>query len=67
MDGGGDIMADEAVYPVPRNFLDGARVDASGYSEMYGRSVSDPEGFWGEAGRRLDWMTPYTKVKDVSW
>ncbi|MEO0982482.1 MAG: acetate--CoA ligase [Pseudomonadota bacterium] len=60
-------MSEAKTYPVPAAFAAGARVDASGYSEMYGRSVSDPEGFWGEAGRRLDWMTPYTKVKDVSW
>jgi acetyl-CoA synthetase len=34
---------------------------------MYKRSVEDPEGFWGEEGKRLDWFTPYTKVKDVSF
>ncbi|MBB5223943.1 hypothetical protein HNP73_003897, partial [Amaricoccus macauensis] len=33
-----------------------ALVDAAGYSEMYGRSVSDPEGFWGEQGGQLDWI-----------
>jgi acetyl-CoA synthetase len=34
---------------------------------MYGASIADPEGFWGEQGSRLDWMKPYTKVKDVSF
>src|SRR3546814_7475401 len=34
---------------------------------MYRRSIDDPEGFWGEQGKRIDWFTPYTKVKDVSF
>src|SRR5690606_8217342 len=37
------------------------------YEEMYRRSIDDPEGFWGEHGKRIDWFTPYTKVKDVSF
>ena len=34
---------------------------------MYTRSVEDPEGFWGEQGKRIDWIKPYNKVKDVSF
>src|SRR3546814_16625344 len=34
---------------------------------MYRRSIDDPEGFWGEQGKRIDWFTPYTMVKDVSF
>ncbi|MEZ5675761.1 MAG: AMP-binding protein [Thalassovita sp.] len=34
---------------------------------MYAASVSDPEGFWGEHGKRLDWFTPYTKVKNTTF
>ena len=34
---------------------------------MYAHSVKDPEGFWGEHGKRLDWFTPYTKVKSVNF
>ncbi|WP_340214243.1 acetate--CoA ligase, partial [Dinoroseobacter shibae] len=44
-----------------------AHIDSSKYSEMYAASVSDPEGFWGEHGRSLDWIKPYTKVKDTSF
>ncbi|MBB5223562.1 hypothetical protein HNP73_003509, partial [Amaricoccus macauensis] len=48
------------VAPRPANAivrpLPDALVDAAGYSEMYGRSVSDPEGFWGEQGGQLDWI-----------
>ncbi|MFV0333861.1 MAG: acetate--CoA ligase, partial [Tropicimonas sp.] len=40
---------------------------ASGYAALYASSVSDPEGFWGEHGKRLDWIKPYTKVKETSF
>jgi acetyl-CoA synthetase len=55
------------VYQVPAEFAARARVDAARYAADYARSVSDPQGFWGEVGRRLDWIRPYTRVKDVSF
>ena len=42
-------------------------IDAAKYDEMYAQSVNDPEAFWGEHGKRIDWIKPYTKVKDVSF
>ena len=39
----------------------------TGYAEMYAASVADPAAFWGEQGQRLDWMKPYTKVKNTSF
>jgi len=44
-----------------------AHVDAARYDEMYAASVSDPEGFWAEQGRRIDWMTPFGRVKNTSF
>ena len=44
-----------------------ALIDAAGYAETYRRSVEDPAGFWGEAGRRLDWIEPYRTVKNTSF
>ena len=44
-----------------------AHADAQKYEEMYAASVSDPEAFWGEHGKRLDWIKPYTKVKNTSY
>jgi acetyl-CoA synthetase len=44
-----------------------AQIDAKTYTDWYARSVNDPEGFWGEHGKRLDWIKPYTKVRDVSF
>ncbi|TPE52762.1 AMP-binding protein, partial [Amaricoccus solimangrovi] len=44
-----------------------ALVDAEQYAAMYAASMADPEGFWGEQGKRLDWIAPYTKVKNTSF
>ena len=37
------------------------------YEEMYEKSISDPDGFWGEVGHRVNWIKPYSKVKNVSY
>ena len=42
-------------------------IDANEYEELYANSIADPEAFWGEHGKRIDWIKPYTKVKDVSF
>ncbi|WP_034814292.1 acetate--CoA ligase [Hyphomonas sp. L-53-1-40] len=61
-------MSDAAkTYPVPAEFAAKANLSPEKYREMYAASISDPEAFWGEHGKRLDWIKPYTVVKDVSW
>ena len=57
----------EMLYKVPENWLARAYVDDAGYRDMYARSVRDPEGFWGEHGKRIDWIKPYTRVKRTSF
>jgi len=54
-------------YPVLKDATKNAHADAAKYKEMYERSVSDPEGFWGDEGKRLDWMKPFTKVKNTTF
>ena len=54
-------------YAVDSATADRALIDAAGYEEMYQRSVSDNEGFWAEQARRIDWIKPFTKIKDVSF
>jgi acetyl-CoA synthetase len=49
------------VYPVPAEFARDARFDADRYAAEYERSVRDPESFWGEVGKRLDWLVPYSR------
>lgn len=54
-------------YAVPQDVAARARVNADQYIEMYQRSVVDNEGFWAEQGERIDWIKPFTHVKDVSF
>ncbi|CAA7616800.1 acetyl-CoA synthetase [Magnetospirillum sp. LM-5] len=58
-------MAD--LFPVPAEFAKNALINEKTYQEWYDRSVKDPDGFWGEHGKRIDWIKPYTKVKNVSY
>jgi acetyl-CoA synthetase len=57
----------EQVYDVPVEWAKRAFVDDAKYKAMYDRSVADPNGFWGEHGKRIDWIKPYTKVKNTSF
>ena len=57
----------EAIYPVPAAWSQDALIDGARYDAMYRRSVEEPEAFWAEEGRRLDWIKPFTKVKNTSF
>jgi acetyl-CoA synthetase len=59
-------MTEEHVFPVPQAIAKSAWCDDAAYQAMYKRSIDDPEGFWGEHGKRIDWFKPYTRVKDVN-
>jgi len=53
---------EDKVYKVSADAAKRAHVDKAKYNEMYARSISDPDGFWMEHGKRIDWMKPYTKA-----
>ena len=57
----------DKTYNVPAEWQSRAWIDDQKYQAMYKRSVEDPAGFWGEHGKRLDWIKPYTKVKNTSF
>jgi len=57
----------EPIYPPADAFAASAHADNATYETMYAASISDPVAFWGEQGKRVDWMTPYTKVKDTTF
>ena len=59
-------MSDKT-YPPSASFAANAHIDAATYKSMYAASVSDPAAFWGEHGKRIDWIRPYSRVKDVSF
>ena len=60
-------MADSELFPVPADVAARAHVDEAGYAAMYARSIADPDGFWGEHGKRIHWIKPYAKVRDASF
>jgi acetyl-CoA synthetase len=61
-------MSEEKVYPVPPALAERAWIDATKYESMYRDSVDDPNAFWGKhAAERLDWLVPFTQVKDTSF
>ena len=60
-------MSEVVVHPVPREWAENALISAGSYEQKYRRSVEDPEGFWREEAQRLDWIRPFTKVKDTSF
>ena len=60
-------MSSEKTFPVSADWAARAWINQDKYQEMYNRSVQDPNGFWGEIGKRIDWMKPYTKVKNTSY
>ena len=59
-------MSDK-MYDVPADWRKRAYVDDAKYNEMYARSVKDPNGFWGEQAKRIDWIKPFSKVKNTSY
>jgi acetyl-CoA synthetase len=59
-------MSDKT-YPPSSDLVANAHVDAAKYEEMYAASINDPEGFWSEHGKRVDWIKPFTKVKNVNY
>jgi len=58
----------DTLYPVPAKFAERAWLGSfPEYQSMYDKSISDPDAFWTEMAARIDWMEPFTKVKDVSF
>lgn len=55
------------IYDVPADWAKRAYVDAAKYKDMYAASVADPNAFWAEQAKRVDWIKPFTKVKNTSY
>jgi len=60
-------MNDNLLFPVPASARDNTLCNSEKYQTMYEESIRDPEGFWRREGKRIDWIKPYTKVKDASF
>ena len=57
----------ELVFKVPKKWSKSAYIDKSQYEKKYKLSIKDNEGFWKKEGKRIDWIKPYTKIKDVKY
>jgi len=57
----------QAVYPVPDEWAEKALIDADRYQAMYRESVEDPDGFWRREAQRIDWIRPFSTVKETSF
>ena len=60
-------MSDEKIYDVPADWRKRAYADDARYQELYARSIKDPNGFWAEQAKRIDWIKPFSKVKNTSY
>ena len=55
------------IYPVPEQFVKTARTNEQEYFDRYQQSVEHPDEFWAEAAKKLDWIKPFTQVKNTSY
>ncbi|MEL6647686.1 MAG: acetate--CoA ligase [Pseudomonadota bacterium] len=60
-------MSDTITYAPNTALVESAHVNEAKYDEMYAASIADPDAFWSDHARRIDWIKPFTKVSDVSY
>ena len=60
-------MTEDSLIKVTDEAKRTALIDNQKYLQEYQRSIKNPEEFWSEHGKRIDWIKPYTKIKDVSY
>ena len=60
-------MSQNTMFEPSKALADSAHFNDASYQRLYAESVADPDTFWKEQGKRIDWMTPYTQVSDVSY
>ena len=59
-------MSKEKFSPSPE-FAANAHADSATYDAMYAASIANPEAFWGKHGKRIEWLKPFTTVKNVTY
>ena len=60
-------MSENEKFEVSSEWSAEAQINSNKYNEWYENSLNNNEEFWNEHGKRIDWIKPYTKVKDVSY
>ena len=57
----------DTIFPPSDDFKAKAIISKQKYDEMYSESINDPDAFWSKHGLRIDWIKPFTKIKNVSY
>ncbi len=60
-------MTADKIFPVPENYKNSAHVTKEVYEDLCKQAETDSEKFWDKIGKRVDWIKPYSKIKDVTW
>jgi acetyl-CoA synthetase len=60
-------LNDPVKYPVSGDYAKSTLINAERYAALYKASIESPDQFWREQANRIDWITPFTKIDDVSW
>ena len=60
-------MTQDRLFAPSDSTVAAALIDKAGYEAMYEASIADPDAFWAEHGKLIDWMTPYSQISDVSY
>src|SRR4029077_903464 len=60
-------MSEDKIYDVPPDWRKRAFADDAKYKERYARWIKDPNGFWAEQAKRIDWIKPFSKVKNTGY
>ncbi len=55
------------VIPVSKEWSERAFINREAYERLYAEAASDPDGFWRREAQRIDWIKPFTKVKETSF
>tara|TARA_B100001123_G_scaffold286044_1_gene318858 strand:+ start:971 stop:3013 length:2043 start_codon:yes stop_codon:yes gene_type:complete len=62
-----NLESKDLIFKVPKKWSNNAYADKNEYEKKYKLSIKDNEGFWKKEGKRIDWIKPYTKIKDVKY
>ena len=60
-------MTQDRLFAPGKEIVDAALINEDGYKAMYAQSIADPDAFWAEHGKRIDWIKPYSQISDVSY
>ena len=60
-------MTADKIFPIPENYKNSAHVTKEIYEDLCQQAETDSEKFWDKIGKRVDWIKPYSKIKDIKW